>query len=323
MESSSELDFVELLKDAPTNWGRWGPDDEIGSLNFLTAAEVLRGVGAVQHGRTFMLGIPVAHPTKGDPLHPLRSQPIHTFTHDEGSYVSGADEPLPRGLKYADDVIVMYPQGTTQYDALGHAWCGDQLYNGFDSKLTIGGMQRCSAEPIADHGVIGRGVLLDVPRFKGKASLDAGEGVTLQDMFDTAAHQKVEIEKHDIIVVRTGWLPRWYEGGPDAFFPEGQVVDPGLQYSPELVEWFHEMEIPSISADNLGCEMGVDPNLGCHGALHCALQRNLGIPFNEVVWLEDLAADCAEDGQYTFLFVGAPLKICQGAGSAVNPVAIK
>ncbi len=181
-------------------------------------------------------------------------------------------------------------------------------YNGFDSKLTIGGMQRCSAEPIADHGVIGHGVLLDVPRYKDKPHLDRGEGISLQDLLDTAAHQKVSIEKHDILVVRTGWLPLGMRVVPEAFFPNGEVVDPGLQYSPELVEWFHEMEIPSLSADNLGCEMGIDPNLGCHGALHCALQRNLGIPFNEVVWLEDLAADCAEDGQYTFLFAGRLLE---------------
>jgi kynurenine formamidase len=285
MESQSAIEFVELLKDSPKNWGRWGSDDEIGSLNFLTDAEVLRGVRAVRHGRTFMLGIPVAHP-KGDPLHPLRAQPIHTFTHDEGSYISGADEPLPGGLKYSDDVIVMYPQGSTQYDALGHAWCGDHLY-------------------------------------KGKPHLDPDEAVVLQDLLDTAAHQKVSIERHDILVVRTGWLPRWYEGGPAEFFPDGRVVDPGLQYSPELVRWFYEMEIPSLSVDNIGCEIGIDPNLKSHGALHCALQSYLGIPFNEVVWLEDLAADCAEDGQYTFLFAGAPLKMVKGAGSAVNPIVIK
>src|SRR5262244_561474 len=86
------LQMTELLKDAPKNWGRWGADDEIGCLNFLTNEEVLRGVRAVKQGKTFMLGVPVARP-QGDPLHPIRAQPIHTLTHDEGSYISGRSQP--------------------------------------------------------------------------------------------------------------------------------------------------------------------------------------------------------------------------------------
>jgi len=75
----------------------------------------------------------------------------------------------------------MFPQGTTQYDALGHAWYGDKLYNGFDPKTTIGGLQKCSIQPIAEHGVIGRGVLIDAARYKGKKHLDRDEGFTLDD----------------------------------------------------------------------------------------------------------------------------------------------
>lgn len=322
MSTDETIEFVDLLRDAPKNWGRWGAEDEIGALNFLTSSEVLRGVRSVQHGRTFMLGVPVARP-EGDPIHPARSQPIRTTTHDAGSYISGADSPWPGGLKYSDDVIVMYPQGSTQYDALGHVWYGDKLYNGFDETTTIGGLRRCSIEPIANHGVIGRGILLDVARFKGREYLLPGEGISLEDLLSTAKTQGVEIEKHDILVIRTGWLPRFYEGGPAEFFPNDQVVDPGLQYSAELVNWFHDMEIPSLTMDNIGCELGFDENIGSHGALHCALLCNLGIPFNEVAWLEELAADCAADGQYTFLFAGAPIKLVQGCGSAVNPVVIK
>lgn len=314
--------FADLLKDAPKNWGRWGADDEIGAINFLTSGEVLRGVQAVRHGKTFMLGVPVARPD-GDPVHPARAQPIHSMTHDEGSYLSGLDEPWAGGLKYSDDILTMYPQGSTQYDALGHVWYDNELYNGFDSKLTIGGLQRCSIEPIADHGVIGRGVLLDVARHRGKAHLDRGEAITLQDLLEVAQAQGVSIERHDILVIRTGWITRFYEDGVAGLFPDGEFDDPGLQFSDELVQWFYETEIPSLTMDNIGCELGLDRELGSHGSLHAALLRNLGIPFNEVAWLEELGADCAEDGQYTFLFVGAPLKLVRGCGSAVNPVAIK
>lgn len=319
---SNKVNTTELLKDAPKNWQRWGPNDEIGCLNFLTSAEVLRGVQAVKQGKVFMLGIPVARP-QGDPTHPLRQQPIHTLTHDEGFYISGRSKPFPGGLKYSDDVVTMFPQSTTQYDALGHAWYGDKLYNGYDSKTTIGGLQKCSIQPIAEHGVIGRAVLIDAARYKGKKHLDRGEGVTLDDLLGAARQQGVTIEKHDILVLHTGWLNRYYEEGPNAFFPDGQFDEPGLEYSKELVEWFHDMEIPSISADNVGCEQALHKETGALGLLHCMLLCNLGVIFNEIVWLKDLAEDCAADKQYTFLFAGAPLKLVYGCGSSVNPIAIK
>ncbi len=320
--AEKQTDYTEFLKDSPKNWGRWGADDELGCLNFLTNEEVLRGVRAVKQGKTFMLGVPVARP-QGDPLHPIRSQPIHTLTHDEGFYISGRSKPFKGGLKYSDDVIVMYPQGTTQYDALGHAWYGDKLYNGYDSKTTIGGLQKCSIEPIANHGVIGRGVLIDAARFKGKKHLDQGEGITLDDLLAAAKQQNVTIEKHDIIVLHTGWLNRFYEEGQEGLFPGGEFDEPGLEYSKELVQWFHDMEIPSITADNIGCEQGFNKKIDGMGVLHAALLCNLGVIFNEIVWLKDLAEDCDKDKQYTFLFAGAPLKLVYGCGSAVNPIAIK
>jgi kynurenine formamidase len=316
------IEIAELLKDAPTNWGRWGADDQLGSLNFLTSEEVLRGVRSVKQGKVFMLGVPVARP-EGDPLHPVRSQPIHTMTMDEGFYANGRAKPFPGGLKFADDVITMFPQGTTQYDALGHAWYADKLYNGHDPKTTMGGLRKCSIQPIAEHGVVGRGILIDAARYKGRKHLDRNEGVTLDDLLGAAKKQGTPIEKHDILVLHTGWLARYYDEGPQAFFPDGKYDEPGLEYSKELVEWFHDMEIASISADTIACEQAYHTETGAVAILHCALLRNLGVIFNEIVWLKDLAEDCAKDGQYTFLFAGAPLKLVYGAGSAVNPTAIK
>jgi Putative cyclase len=231
------IQMTELLKNSPKNWGRWGAHDQIGCLNFLTSDEVLRGVRAVKQGKVFMLGVPVARP-EGNPTHPLRSQPIHTLTHDEGSYISGRDTPFPGGLKSSDDVITMFPQSTTQYDALGHAWYGDKLYNGFDPKTTIGVLQKYSIQPIGEHGVVGRGILIDAARYKGKKHLDRGEGVTLNDLLGAAKKQDTTIEKHDIVLLHTGWLNRYYEEGVSAFFPEGRFDEPGLEYSNELVDWF-------------------------------------------------------------------------------------
>jgi kynurenine formamidase len=316
------IHYDEFLKDAPKNWGRWGPSDEIGALNFLTRHEVLRGAGAIKQGKVFTLGTPVARPD-GDPLYPSRSQPLHTMVMDKGFFMSGRGPTFPGGVEYADDVIVMHLQGTTQYDALGHVWVGDKLYNGYDSKTTMGGLQKCSVQPLAEHGIVGRGVLLDIARYKGKEHLDASYRITLQDLLAAASKQNVVIEKHDIPLIHTGWLKLFYDKGPSAVFPGGQFLEPGLGYSPELLKWFHEMEIPSFGTDTIGNEHTVDEETGLLFPLHVALLHYQGVTFNEIDWLHDLAADCANDGQYTFLFVGAPLKVVAGSGAPVNPVAIK
>jgi kynurenine formamidase len=320
--STKPLHFDELLRDAPRNWGRWGASDEIGALNFLTREEVLRGVRAVKQGKVFTLGIPVARP-QGDPLYPSRSQPLRTMAMDKGFYLSGRAQPMPGGLEYADDVIVMYLQGTTQYDALGHVWCGDRIYNGYDAKTTIGGLQKCSIQPIAEHGVVGRGILLDIARLKGKPHLDPGEPISLEDLKAAAERQKSPIEKHDILLIHTGWLKVFYDEGVKAFFPDGAFNEPGLAYSPELVRWFYEMEIPSIGSDTIGSEQTLHAESGTLLPLHIALLSYQGVVFGEIDWLHDLAEDCARDGQYTFLFIGSPLKVVGGAGSPVNPVVIK
>ena len=122
---------------------------------------------------------------------------------------------------------------------------------------------------------MGRGILIDAARYKNKKHLDRGEGVTLDDLLDAAKKQNVTIEKHDILVLHTGWLNRFYEEGVNAFFPDGKFDEPGLEYSPELVKWFHEMEIVSISADNVGCEQGINKQSGGLGLLHGALLCNL------------------------------------------------
>lgn len=320
--ANKPVHFKDLLKDAPKNWGRWGANDEIGALNFLTSAEVLRGVRAVKQGKVFTLGIPLARP-QGDPLYPTRAQPIRTMAMDKGMYISGRAQPMVGGLEYADDVIVMYLQGTTQYDALGHVWHGETIYNGYDAKTTIGGLQKCSIQPIAEHGVIGRGVLLDAARHRGKESLDAGERITLDDIHEMAQKQNSPIEKHDILLIHTGWLKRYYDQGINGIFPDGQFNEPGLGYSPELAKWFHDMEIPSVGSDTIATEQTNHEESGTSLPLHMALLHYQGVVFNEIDWLYDLAQDCARDGQYSFLFVGAPLKVVGGAGSPVNPVVIK
>ena len=310
----------ELLKNAPKNWGKWGPDDEVGSLNYLTPEVIVQAAGSIRSGKVFTLQVKMASP-EGDPVWPGRSSAIRVNVMDEGHGIAGKGVQFDGGARYADDYMTCFPQGSTQYDALGHVWCDGQIWNGYDAKTTIGGLSKASILPLAERGIVGRGILLDIARWRGKDVLDVAETFTHEDLMACAKAQGTEIRPRDVLVVRTGWIAKFYKVSREEFY--GNFVEPGLTYSPELVQWFHDMEIPNLVTDTIANEVTVDPVSGVVLPLHNALMRNLGVTLTEIAWLDDLAADCAADGQYTFLYVAAPLKIVNGAGAPVNPIAIK
>lgn len=319
--ADSKMD--QLQADAPNNWGKWGDGDEVGALNYLDADQVIRGSKAVKTGDTFTLQIPMTH-GKG-PVFPGRVPTMHYMAQDGAMYTSGKSEALAGGVKFSDDVAFMYLQGTTHVDALAHAWYGEQVYGGKSENTTVHGHTQADVAALGERGIVGRGVLLDVGRHKG------GEGnrlapnacITLDDLKATAKAQKVKIEKRDILVIRTGSIPRFYEEEPDAAWDA--MTEPGLCYSKALLEWIDDMEIPAIAADNLAVEKVIQQIDGetVIIPLHGALMRDMGVVLTEIHWLEGLADDSADDGQYSFLFVAAPLKMEQGTGSPVNPVVVK
>ncbi|HET6875046.1 MAG TPA: cyclase family protein [Acidimicrobiales bacterium] len=310
----------ELLRDAPKNWGKWGPDDEVGSLNYLTPEVVAAAAKSVKTGKVFTLQVKMANP-EGDPVWPGRVGAQRYNVIDKGHWLAGKAPLFPGGLEYADDFMACFLQGSTQYDALGHVWYDDQLWNGYDAQSTIGGMGRAGVLPIAEKGVVGRGVLLDMARFRGKEVLDVGETFNHEDLLACAKAQTVSIDKRSVLVIRTGWIGKFYKVSREEFY--GNFVEPGLTYSLELVKWFQEMEIPNLVTDTIANEVTVDPVSGVVLPLHAALMRNLGVTLTEIAWLDDLAEDCANDGQYDFMYAAAPLKIVNGTGAPVNPIVVK
>ena len=315
-----QISVKELLKDSPKNWGKWGPDDEVGSLNYLTADVILAAVGSIKQGKVFTLQVKMANP-EGDPVWPGRTGAVRTMVMDEGMYAAGKGPAFSGGAHYADDFMTCFLQGSTQYDALGHVWYDDQIWNGYDASTTNGGLAKASVMAIAVKGVVGRGILLDMARFRGKDVLDVGETFTHEDLLACAKAQGTEIQPRDILVIRTGWIGKFYKVSREEF--DGNFVEPGLTHSNELVQWFHDMEIPNLVTDTIANEVTTDPVSGVTLPLHNALMRNLGVTLTEIAWLDDLADDCAADGQWTFLYVAAPLKVVNATGAPVNPVVIK
>jgi kynurenine formamidase len=310
----------DLLKDSPSNWGKWGPDDEVGSLNYLTPEVILAAVGTVRQGKVFTLQVRMGNPS-GDPVWPGRMGIQRYNVIDKGNWLAGKAPVSPGGLEYADDVMTISLQGSTQYDGLGHVWYDDALWNGYDAKSTIGGMSKASIAPIAERGIVGRGVLLDMARHRGKDVLDPGETFDQEDLQACAQTQNVTIDRRSILIVRTGWIGKFFKVSRRDFYRK--YLEPGLTFSVALAEWFQAMEIPNLVTDTIANEVTVDPASGVAMPLHGALMRNLGVAMTEVAWLEDLADDCADDGQYEFLYTAGPLKIVEGTGAPVNPVVIK
>ncbi|KAA0084646.1 cyclase family protein [Mycolicibacterium sp. P9-64] len=309
-----------LGPNSPMNWGKWGPDDEVGSLNYLDAAQVLRGIRAVSTGEVFTLQVPIGLPERPDPVWPGREPAVRTQVMDEGFFARG-EEPEPTdGHHWADDKIEMFTQGSTQYDALAHYWYGGKVWNGYSADTTVGELHRASVLSIAERGVVGRGVLIDMARARGKAVLDGGEPITLDDLLAAAEAQGTSIDARDILIIRTGWIGSYYRTDSDEFYRDWN--EPGLVYSRELVDWFQRMEIPNLVTDTIANELSFYPG-GLQLPLHCALMRNLGVTFTELCRLDELADACAAEGRWSFLYTAAPLKISGASGAPVNPVVIR
>jgi kynurenine formamidase len=309
-----------LGADTPSNWGKWGADDELGSLNYLSTGEVMRGVQSVRQGKVFTLMVHMGNPG-GDPVWPGRRGAEKLMVIDEGTFQGDKAPQFPGGLHYADDFVTAFLQGSTQYDALGHVWYDGKIYNGYDARTTIGGLSKASVLPIAEKGVVGRGVLIDMARFRDKPYLEKGETFDHDDLEAAARAQGTSIDPHSILLIRTGFIEYFYTVTPAEFY-DG-FNEPGLTYSRELVEWFRDKEIPNLVTDTIANEVTYEPKSGVALPLHCALMRNLGVTFTEITRLDALANDCAADGQWDFLYAAAPLKVVRGTGSPVNPVVIK
>jgi alkanesulfonate monooxygenase SsuD/methylene tetrahydromethanopterin reductase-like flavin-dependent oxidoreductase (luciferase family)/kynurenine formamidase len=303
-----------------TNWGRWGPDDEVGALNLISPAEVVQAARLVRRGKTFTLGLRVFD-ERGDPLSAERPRAMHVPYRDWSHYASGKAQVEACRPCYSDDGIFISCHGTTHMDALGHIWVDDQLYNGYPAQTTAGSLERCSIAPMSQRGVVTRGLLLDVAAGRGVRYLPPTAEITLGELLSAAAAAGVEVGKGDVILIRTGSLPRFYEVGPEEFWSVDS--EPGLSDDPELLEWIDRTQIAGIGTDSLANELPQSTRSDQLFPLHRLLLRNRGLTFHEALWLEELAEDSRADGCYEGLYVALPLKLVGATGSPMNPLFVK
>jgi len=312
-------DALRTLALQVRNWGRWGPDDELGTLNYITPDTIAAACRLATTGKVFALGIPLQRegPQSGTRQ---RFNPIHAMFRDGGDRPrTPADVAEMQGYGGSDDWIVMPLQSVTQWDSLAHIFYDGKMWNGYSADLvTSTGAAKNSIDKTRDK-LVGRGVLLDVARHKGVRALEPGYAITVADLEATAAAAGVDVRRGDLLLIRTGHMSRYLDRGDWRHFD----LDPFPGVSVYAAPWLHARQIAAVASDNYAVEVRPSEIPGFRNPFHVCAIPNMGLTLGEIFHLEDLAADCAADGRYEFLLVAPPLPVTRGVGTPINPYAIK
>ncbi len=302
----SAQEFAALFEDL-RNWGRWGPDDQRGTLHLLTPARLIAATRLVNEGRTVTLSLPLN-----------TDRAIHNpVPADHHMTLVGEAAPASEPLHFNKDYIGLdyHNDGHTHIDALSHVAYDGSLYNDRpDDAVTEDGATIYSIE-VLRNGLVGRGVLLDVPRRRGVPWLEPGEHIFAEDLEAAEREQGATVSEGDILLVRTGHVRRLAELGPWNT-PEAKA---GLH--PSTMRFVAERGVAALGSDG-NSDTAPSSTDGVDFPIHVLAITAMGIHLLDYLQFEDLCAACERAGRWEFLFMAAPLRITGGTGSPLNPVAV-
>lgn len=309
--SSLPLDDFREVGRLVSNWGRWGEDDQRGTLNLITPEVVRAAAREVVTGEVLSLAVPFDQNGPQDGR--VRSNPLRLMK-ETGHRSQG----YPGAFRYADDYVVMALQAASQWDALAHVSYDGLLYNGFSADTVgVDGADRCAVTNLLPS-VTSRAVLVDVARHRGVPWLEAGTPIEPVDLDEVLAAQGSEVREGDVILVRTGWWARFLSDGDKAAYKAGE---PGLTLA--CAGWLHERGVAAVGSDNFAVEVLPGQVEGEYLPFHMVALRDLGMPLAEILDLEGWSAACAADGRYSAFLCASPLPFTKGVGSPVNPVVVR
>jgi kynurenine formamidase len=302
---------------ALSNWGRWGADDELGCVNFITRESRRAASSLIREGKTFSLALSLDREGP-QPSTERRLNPQHVMLQTGTELRAGVQRGAMNGWGYADDMVIMALQCGTHWDALAHAFYDYKMYNNRDCTLVgVDGALKNDISVLRD-AVAGRAVLCDVAATLGVPALDPDHRITVDDLERTLAAQAVTVRPGDILLIRTGHLGRIRATGSWD----------GLTYSDEpgigldALPWVHEHRIAALAADNWAFEVLPSGN-GIMLPVHAVGIVHMGLLLGELFDLDALAEDCRRDGIFEMLVVAPPLPFSRAVGSPINPIAMK
>jgi kynurenine formamidase len=302
-------EFFDIAKRV-NNWGRWGSDDEIGTLNLITDAVVREAATAIRSGRRIPLALPLKEDGVQAGLIPGRINPLHTMVQINQELFG------PGTIATSDDAVTMGLQAATHWDALTHASHSGKIYNGRPAgTITAHTGARFSGIDKVTH-LVSRGVLLDVARAKGVDRLPGDHAVTPEDLDEAEELAGVTVRAGDIILVRTGQIQAYLAGDKHAYgYPS-----PGL--SVRTPEWFHARDVAAVANDTLTFEIFPPEIENLWLPVHALDLVEMGMLQGQNWNLEKLSTACAEDSRYSFLLSATPEPFVGGTGTPVAPVAV-
>jgi kynurenine formamidase len=289
------------------NWGRWGQDDEVGALNLITPEKRIAAAKLVRSGRSVSL-------SRDFPTTPA---PDNAYPAQHWMRI------VPRGAGgFAADYYGIFYHGvaSTHLDALCHTWDEHGMWNGRDPgrEITFDGAKFGAVDKWS-HGIITRGVLLDVPRYRGEPYVRQGQPVHGWELEEVAKAQGVTLAAGDALVVYSG-REAWQaanSGRPyGAPFTASTFERLGLHVS--CLPFIRDHDVAVLVWDMMDLvPIGYDIPWAVHGAIFA-----YGVALLDNALLQPLAAACVAEGRYEFMLVIAPLKVVGGTGSPVNPLAL-
>ncbi|HXQ91422.1 MAG TPA: cyclase family protein [Nitrososphaerales archaeon] len=305
----SNSEFEELFQKV-CNWGKWGPDDEKGTLNYIKPEFISRAAALVRSGRSVSMSRPInTRSSVGNP-----NPAIHHMTM---GYDLNLSDSQPQ---FVSDYLGCECHGDahSHFDALCHVAYNGKLYNGKPlSTVNTQGAKFMDIN-VSANGIVGRGVLLDIPRLRGVKWLEPGEYVTTRDLEEAERSEGVRLGEGDIFVFRTGHYRRLQELGPwdPDYSGEGTA---GLH--PTTMILLHERKVSAFLPDGDGDTVPMNVQ-GVRYPIHALQISSMGMACGDSLQLEDVARVCEELKRWEFMVVVAPLRLQGGTGSLVNPIAI-
>ncbi|MET7450619.1 cyclase family protein [Streptomyces sp. NPDC005574] len=292
------------------NWGRWGADDEIGTLNLITDEVVREAAGCVRTGRRVPLALPLRQDGVQTGMIPGRVNPLHAMVQINQEIFG------PGTVACSDDAVTMGLQAATHWDALTHVSHSGRIYNGRPAAtITPHGGAEFSGIDTARH-VVSRGVLLDVARARDVDRLAGGHAVTPEDLEAAEEFAGVRVRAGDIVLVRTGQIQVYLAGDRDAYgYPS-----PGLSFG--TPEWFHARDVAAVANDTLTFEIFPPEIDDLWLPVHALDLVEMGMLQGQNWNLEELSTACGETGRYAFLLSAMPEPFVGATGTPVAPVAV-
>jgi kynurenine formamidase len=306
---SLSAEFHDIAKRV-NNWGRWGSDDEIGTLNLITDEVVREAAACVRSGRRVPLALPLRQDGVQTGLMPGRVNPLHAMVQINQEIFG------PGTVACSDDAVTMGLQAATHWDALTHVSHSGRLYNGRPADtITPHGGAEFSGIDKARH-VVSRGVLLDVARARHQDRLDGSHAVTPEDLDAAEELAGTRVRAGDIALVRTGQMQVYLAGDKQAY----GHPSPGL--SIRTPEWFHARDVAAVANDTLTFEIFPPEIENLWLPVHALHLVEMGMLQGQNWNLEKLSTACGQEGRYTFLLSAMPEPFVGATGTPVAPVAI-